>query len=111
MHDSNTSDRLAVKDCRLGYCTRIPLWWFKQSDSVIREMIKHNELSVHVNRTSGVQLGHKSQYIAVETITIFVHKLLEVPIRNKNMIIIMCDKVNTFSPSGWFRYEVETRCS
>lgn len=48
-------------------------------------MVEHNEPPVHVNGTSGVQSGHEPQHVTVKSITILVHKFLEIPSININM--------------------------
>ena len=42
-------------------------------------MVEDDESSIHVDGTSGVQTSHKPKHIAVQTMTILLHKLDEVP--------------------------------
>lgn len=62
-----------------GVLTRIPLRRLKHSNSVIREMEEHYKPAVHVNGPGCVHASHKSENIAVQSMTISFHKLLEVP--------------------------------
>ena len=75
-------------------------------------MIKDNEPSVQVNGSGGVQLGHKTKHITVQTITIFLHKLYEVPdidkIKHFTIQFFHTVPLGVYSPPGCFGDEVET---
>ena len=45
--------------------------------------LKDDKPSIQVNGSGGVQLGHKTEHITIQTITIFLHKLYEVLDINK----------------------------
>lgn len=67
----------------LGVLTRIPLGRLKHSNGVIRQVEEDYEPAVQVNRSGSVHASHKPQHIAVQPMTISLHELLEIPVRQK----------------------------
>lgn len=61
-----------------GVLTRVPLGRLKDSNSIVGEMEEHYKPAVHVNGPGCVHASYKSENIAVKSMTISFHKLLEV---------------------------------